>query len=384
MKKKILFFSGSRAEYYIQSPILKNFYSSKKFKTYLMIGGSHTSKVFGKTVNLIKKDNLKIDYKIDLNITSNKKKGLANYILNFQNKITSVLLNLNPDYIFLTSDRFETLSVAIIAHILKVPIVHLEGGDVTEGGTLDDNSRHAITKLSSLHLVTNLDSEKRLIKLGEEKKRILNVGFPPLSSIKKNSLYNKEEIEKILKFNFNSELSILTYHPVPSENNLQNEIFSTIKNLSKKGHKFIITYPNFDPGYEKIIKQIGKLKNKKNIFVIKNLGQKLYFSILNFIGNNRGVCIGNSSSGIKETMFFNCKVINLGIRQRQRFKSTNVYSCKLEEKKIFSLFNKIISKKMNFSNQKNPYYSPNKIKKIDIKIHKKLATLHSQIKKITY
>ena len=83
MKRKILFFSGSRAEYYIQSPILSNFQSSKKFDTYFMIGGSHTANSFGKTLSFIKEDNIKINFKIDLKITSNKKKGLANYILNF-------------------------------------------------------------------------------------------------------------------------------------------------------------------------------------------------------------------------------------------------------------------------------------------------------------
>ena len=384
MKKKILFFSGSRAEYYIQSPILSNFQSSKKFDTYFMIGGSHTANSFGKTLSFIKEDNIKINFKIDLKITSNKKKGLANYILNFQNKLTSILLNLKPDYIFLTSDRFETLSVAIIAHVLKIPIIHLEGGDVTEGGTLDDNSRHAITKLSTLHLATNEDSEKRLIRLGEEKKRLINVGFPPLSKVDKKKLYSKNEIKKILKFDFNNELNILTYHPVPSEVQSQNEIFKAVKKLSKKGHKFIITYPNFDPGYQNIIKQITRLDKNKNILVIKNLGQKLYFSILNFIGKNNGLCIGNSSSGIKETMFFNCKVVNLGIRQKSRLKSANVYSCKLNQKKILELFKKTIAKKISYLNKKNPYFFPKKIKNIDIKIYQKLLKLKSQIKKITF
>ena len=130
MKKKILFFSGSRAEYYIQSPILRKFQKSKKFITYFAIGGSHVSRAFGETINFIKKENVKIDFKINLKITSNKKKGLVNYILSLENKIASLLIYLKPDYIFLTSDRFETLAVATVAHILKIPIIHLEGDDV--------------------------------------------------------------------------------------------------------------------------------------------------------------------------------------------------------------------------------------------------------------
>jgi len=384
VKKKILFFSGSRAEYYIQSPILRKFQKSKQFITYFVIGGSHISRPFGETINFIKKENVKIDFKINLKITSNKKNGLANYILKLQSKIVSLLINLKPDYIFLTSDRFETLAVAIIAHILKIPIIHLEGGDVTEGGTLDDNSRHAISKLSMFHLVTNEDSKKRLINLGEEKRRILNVGFPPLSNINKKKLYSKNEIEKILKFSFENDLNIFTYHPVPKELKKQKVIFKAIETLSKQGHKFVLTYPNFDLGYKSIIKEITRIKHNKNIVVVKTLGQKLYFSILNYIGNKNGFCIGNSSSGIKETMFFNCKVINLGIRQQSRLKSKNVFNCKINKDKIIKIFMNKLSKKINFLNQKNPYFYPKKIKKIDIKVFKKLMILGSGIKKITY
>ena len=384
MKKKILFFSGSRAEYYIQSPILKKFQKSKKFITYFVIGGSHVSRSFGETINFIKKENVKIDFKINLKITSNKKKGLANYILSLQNKMASLLIYLKPDYIFLTSDRFETLAVATVAHVLKIPIIHLEGGDVTEGGTLDDNSRHAISKLSMFHLVTNEDSKKRLINLGEENRRILNVGFPPLSNIDKKKLYSKDDIKKLLQFSFEKELNIFTYHPVPKEFKQQRIIFKLIEILSKQGHKFILTYPNFDPGYESIIKEIKRLKQNRNITIVKNLGQKLYFSILNYIGNNNGFCIGNSSSGIKETMFFNCKVINLGIRQQSRLKSKNVFNCKINKDEIKRLFMNKLSKKINFLNQKNPYFSPKRVKNIDIKIFKKLIILGSNIKKITY
>ena len=170
------------------------------------------------------------------------------------------------------------------------------------------------------HLVTNEDSKKRLINLGEENRRILNVGFPPLSNIDKKKLYSKDDIKKLLQFSFDKELNIFTYHPVPKEFKQQRIIFKLIEILSKQGHKFILTYPNFDPGYESIIRD-QKTKQNRNITIVKNLGQKLYFSILNYIGNNNGFCIGNSSSGIKETMFFNCKVINLGIRQQSRLKS---------------------------------------------------------------
>ena len=173
---------------------------------------------------------------------------------------------------------------------------------MTEGGTLDDNSRHAISKLSMFHLVTNEDSKKRLINLGEETRRILNVGFPPLSNISKK-LYFKKDIEKILRFSFKKELNIFTYHPVPKELKQQKVIFKTIETLSKQGHKFVLTYPNFDPGYESIIKEIKRLKQNKNIAIVKNLGQKLYFSILNYIGNNNGFVLAIHQAALRKLCF---------------------------------------------------------------------------------
>ena len=384
MKKKIVFFSGSRAEYHIQEPILRKIQKNQFFKTYFIISGSHISKSFGESFNIIKNNKINIYKKINLKITSNLKNGQIDYIFNLQKKISKILLKIKPDFIFLTSDRFETLSVAIVAHILKIPIIHLEGGDVTEGGTLDDNSRHAITKLASLHLVTNIDSKKRVLRLGEEQSRVLNVGFPPLSNIDKKKLLKKNQIEKKLNFKLDNNLNIFTYHPVPGELKKENIIFKAISVLSKKNYKFIITYPNFDYGYKNIIKEIKKIEKNKNIFVVKNLGQELYFSILNFIGNNNGICIGNSSSGIKETMFFNCKTINIGIRQKSRFMTKNIYQCSVNTKKIIELYEKIKHKKINYTKLSNPYFAPNKINDIDKKIIKKIANLKSEIKKITY
>ncbi len=384
MRKKIIFFSGSRAEYYIQLPILKKFQASQKFKTFFVTSGSHTSKSFGETINLIKKDKIKVFKKIEINITSNKPAGLNDYNIKLQKEILKIFDKIKPDLIFLTSDRFETFSVGLSSHLFKIPIIHLEGGDITEGGTLDDNTRHALTKLSMLHLVTNEDSLRRVQKLGEEKKRIINVGFPPLTNIDKSNLFNKNEIMKKLNFEFKDELNIFTYHPVPGEENYIKNVFNCVSYLANNGHKFIITYPNFDPGYKNVIKEINKIKSNKNVCVEKNLGQSLYFSILKFIGTNNGICVGNSSSGIKETMFFNCKTINLGARQNSRYKTKNIYDCNIKNDQMLKIFNHLIKKRINYKKCDNPYYSPKKMNNIVSKIYKKINNLNLKIKKITY
>ena len=384
--KKIVFFSGSRAEYNIQFPILKLFQSKKNYKFYFIVAGSHTSNVVGDTFKDIKKDKIKVTHKININLKSENNLKLNNYSVELQGKVTDIFRKIKPDCVFLTSDRFETLSVALVAHFMRIPIIHLEGGDVTEGGTLDDNSRHAITKLASLHLVTNTDSKKRVIKLGEENRRVLDIGFPPLNSINKKKLFSKDYIEKKFKINLHEKIVLFTYHPVPNELHKIKLIFKILKNLQNKYTKIIITYPNFDPGYKDVIKEIKEIKNvKANIIVVENLGRKMYFSILNYLGiYNKGICMGNSSSGIKETLFFNCKTINLGSRQNSRLKTKNVFDFDLKIRNIIIKIKKILNLKADFKSYPNPYYSKKNFNNLDKKILKLLKLKNLDNKKITY
>ncbi len=311
---------------------------------------------------------------------------LNNYSVELQSKVTDIFRKIKPDCVFLTSDRFETLSVALVAHFMRIPIIHLEGGDVTEGGTLDDNSRHAITKLASLHLVTNTDSKKRVIKLGEENRRVLDIGFPPLNSINKKKLFSKAYLEKKFKIGLHEKIILFTYHPVPNEFHKIKLIFKTLKNLQNKYTKIIITYPNFDPGYKDVIKEINEIKKiKANIVVVENLGRKMYFSILNYLGiYNKGICMGNSSSGIKETLFFNCKTINLGSRQKSRLKTKNIFDCDLKTRNIIIKTKKILNLKADLKSYPNPYYSKNNFNNLDKKILKLLKLKNLDNKKITY
>lgn len=386
MKKKIVFFSGSRAEYNIQFPILKIFQKNKKFDTYFVVAGSHTSKSVGDTFRQIKKDNIKVNYKIDIKLNSNIDKALNNYSIELQKQISKVLLKVKPDCIFLTSDRFETLSVAIVSHFLRIPIIHLEGGDVTEGGTLDDDSRHAITKLAKFHLTTNIDSKKRVLKLGEEKNNVFDIGFPPLIAVEKKKLINKKKIEKIFDIKKNEKIILFTYHPVPNERNKIKLIFNSLKKIQSKFLKIIITYPNFDPGYELVIKEINKLKNENyNIIIYENLGRSLYFSLLDYLGKyDRGICMGNSSSGIKETLFFKCKTINLGNRQKTRLKTKNIYECKINFQQIKKEIFKVLKLKVDYTNVHNPYFLKKSLIPITEKIFSLLNKKISYQKKITY
>jgi UDP-hydrolysing UDP-N-acetyl-D-glucosamine 2-epimerase len=372
MKKiNIVFFSANRAEYSLILPFLKVFLKHKMFNTELIVGGSHLEKKFGLSINEIKKDKIKYS-QIDLPLKTNTLDSASDYFNKLQKKVNLFLKKRTVDMVFLSSDRFETFAFAISSYLKKIPIIHYEGGDITEGGALDDNIRHAITKISNVHLTSNKVSLKRILNMGEEKWRCYNVGYSPFYLMKIQN-FDKNKIEKKFLLNPKKPLILFTFHPVVKNKNDQrkdvDEVFQSLEYLSKN-NQIIITYPNFDPGYQYIVNKIINLKKKiKDIKVIRHLGQTNYHSLLYYIGKNKkGFCMGNSSSGIKETVFFNCPTLNIGDRQKSRLKPKNVIDVPADKKKII---NSINNKFKNYKTYENPYQLIKEFNSISDKIYKK-------------
>ena len=381
-KANIVFFSANRAEYGLIYPFLKIFSKHKNFNLKFIVAGSHLEKKFGFSLNEIKKDNIKIYTKIKIPLKTNKLDDAAEYFNKLQYKINLIIKKIKPDLIFLSSDRFETFAFAVSSYLKKIPIIHYEGGDVTEGGALDDNIRHAITKISNIHLTSNNDSLKRIIKMGEESWRCTNVGYSPLYLLEKKK-FDLKKIDNKFSLNSKKPLILFTLHPI-IKNKLEkkkdvDEIFKALEYLSKD-NQIIITYPNFDPGYQYIISKITNLNKKnKNIKVIKHLGRENYHSLLYYIGKNKkGFCMGNSSSGIKEAVVFDCPTLNIGDRQKSRLKPKNVIDVDSKKNKIISIFNKNLKK---FKKNDNPYKIQKSFKKLPDDILKKFLKKNLIVKK---
>ena len=393
---KICIFSGNRAEYGLLSPIIKNLNESKKIKVFFIVSGSHVDKKFGETINEIKKDKIKIYQTIKL-FNSSRNKDKSDYtpknISEIVEKYSTCLRRVKPDYNLVYADRFESFGAIIASSQMNIPTIHIEGGDKTEGGTLDDSVRHAMTKISHIHITTNDNAKKRIIKLGEEKWRVKNFGYSAMDYVKSKNYAKKSEIENKLKIKITKPIILFTQHPIPMENeNIQNnfeKILHSIKKLSKLNIQIIITYPNSDYGGKKIIEKINRLKGIKNIKIVSSLGRYLYHGVLAL--NNKKikvVCAGNSSSGIKETAIFKCPVVNIGPRQNGRFRSSNVFDVKYDEKQIYETIFKCINDEKVYKKclkTKNLYgggSTGKKIKKFieNLKISKKKIL----IKKITY
>jgi UDP-hydrolysing UDP-N-acetyl-D-glucosamine 2-epimerase len=386
MKKKVLVFTGNRAEYGLQLPVIKALNKSKKIDCLLIVSGSHLDRKFGETISQIEKDNLKIAEKIKLKNNYNSSLQTPNLIGQAVIKISKSIYKYKPDIFLVNADRFETFAATIASTQLSIPTFHIEGGDTTEGGALDDSVRHAITKLSHIHFATNELSYRNIINLGEEKWRTFNVGLPVNDIIYNKKFAKFDVLQKKFQISKNKPLLILTQHPVTTEpNEAKNQIkiiLSSIKYFIEKYEcNVVATYPNNDFGNEDIILELEKFKRKnRNFYLFKSLGNYFYHSLMNLRKNMNVVLVGNSSSGIKEAIAFKCPTLNIGSRQDGRLKPKNVidvgYDCTMIKKKLeMILFNKDFKKKL--LKFRNPYFKKNtgeKITKIieSIKMDKKL------------
>lgn len=363
-KLKVAIFSGNRAEYGLLKPIIQSLKENKLINYKLIISGAHLESNFGRTINEIINDGFEIYSEIKIQTGDDSKVSTPLAISSGIKSISHVLAEIKPDYFIVYADRFEGLAAVVASSQMSIPTIHIEGGDITEGGALDDSVRHAMTKLSHFHFTTNKEASKRIIKMGEEKWRVKTIGFPAIDMITKSDFASKKELTKL--FNIQSEQPILlfTQHSVTTEFDKAGEqiqpSLEALKFFAKKNFKIFITYPNNDVGGKKIISEINKLKGVKNINIFKSLGRYNYHGILALskFKDFEVICIGNSSSGIKETPVFKCPTINIGSRQDSRLRGNNIIDVSYSKKQIISAVEKCLNNKsfrLSCKRTINPY-----------------------------
>ena len=329
--RKIAIFTGNRAEYGLQYPIIKAVAEHPLLDDYLLASGAHLDEDFGYTLREIEKDGFTIYREVKIHLPHDNLYGTAQAIGTGVLSLSEILAELKPDLLVVYADRFEGFSAVITGTQMNIPTAHIEGGDLTEGGALDDSVRHAMTKLSHLHFTTNQAAADRIAKMGEEPWRIHNVGFPALDLIAQGNFASPAEIEKQYGLDSSQPIVLFTQHSVTTEFGLaRQQITPSLEALSRladEGIQVIVTYPNNDAGGKAIIHQIDGLKrrNHPRIQVHQSLGRYNYHGILNICGKiGVGVCAGNSSSGIKETPVFGCPTVDIGSRQSGRLSAENI------------------------------------------------------------
>ncbi len=368
--KKICFITGTRADYGLIKPLIEQVQKNKSLKLQLIVTGAHLSKAHGLTVNEISE---KIDAKVEMLESGDNAESIVKSMGRELIALAATLTKLKPDLMIIAGDRYEMLTAASACLIMRIPIAHTYGGDVTEGA-FDDAIRHAISKMSHLHFATNEDSRRRIIQLGESPKTVFNFGSPSLDKIKTLKKLSKEQLAKDLKIKFRKYNLLVTFHPetlatIPVDKQIT-QFISALGELSDE-HSVIITMPNADPEGQKIRAALQKFsKTRSNIYLFESLGFLRYFSMLAIVD----MVIGNSSSGLYETPSFKIPTVNIGNRQKGRLMAKSVINCACDKKAILSAITK--AKKLDCSKVKNPYGDGNSAKKIiDIIAKTKLTTI---------
>ncbi len=378
LKHKILVITGTRAEYGLLKSTIDGIQSSKFLSLCLVATGMHTLKKFGCSIREIINDGIKINYTISLSESDDMLNSLSKEI----DGIRKVCLLEKPKAILVLGDRDESFAGAIVGGHLKIPVFHIHGGDIS-GYSVDQYIRDSITKFSHLHFTASKKSYNRLIKFGEEKWRVFNVGAPGLDNLKKEKYLSKMQLAEKLGLDINKKWLIVLQHPTPLDKiDINKQITPTLEVVSNISAEKIVIYPNSDTGAVFFIDEIQKYDGNKNFHIYKNFDRLTYLSLL----KSCDLLVGNSSSGIIESGFFSLPVVNIGNRQLGRETGKNVihvnYSLKQIKNAVSQALN--IEFKRLCQNSSNLYGTGHAGEKMVKIIEKNIKNPNLFYKKFTY
>ena len=321
--KKIAVVTATRAEYGLLTPVIKELrkHESSYLQIELIVTGTHLSEQYGMTINEISG---KINHKIPISVKSDTELDISETQAEVLVKFTELFLKEHYNAVLLLGDRYETLAIAIAAGNTRTPIFHLCGGDTTEGA-IDEWIRHSITKISYLHFVTNEESRKRVVQLGESPERVFNFGSTSVDNILAVADMSKDEALNSIGLN-DCNYVLCTYHPVTMESGCVDEqiseFLSAIQAFSNL--QFVVTKSNADQGGAKINELLDDAaKRIENLHVYTSLGIRRYLSLMKYAE----FVLGNSSSGIIEAPVLHVPTVNIGDRQKGRLQSDSIINC---------------------------------------------------------
>lgn len=357
--RKICLISTSRADYGIQSQLIKLLQEDQDIDFSLVVSGMHVCKKYGQTYKEIEKDGIKISQMFDIGMDKENEEDISKIMAEGLIKFSKVLKEINPDIVVALGDRYEMFSAIIACTLCGIPIAHLHGGETTEGA-IDEVFRHSMTKASYLHFTSCEEYRKRVIQLGENPERVFNFGSLGVENTRKIKLLSKEQLSKDLGINFLAKTILVTFHPVTFE---KGEAKSQIEELlgalgELQNMTIIFTKPNADPENDVIANKIDDfVRSKPNAFAFSSLGMVKYLSLVNYAD----AVVGNSSSGIIEVPSFKTATVNVGNRQEGRIQADSIINCAPKKSEIIACINKVYSPEFQNALEyvKNPYEGEN-------------------------
>ena len=331
-KRIVAVFTGNRAEYGLQYPILKEIAAHPDLEYRLIVSGAHLDNDFGRTLKEIADDGFTIHAEVKIDLESDTLYATSQAIGSGIVGMSRTLAELKPDMLVVYADRFEGFAAVVAGTQMNIPTAHVEGGDITEGGALDDSVRHAMTKLAHLHFTTNQQASNRVLAMGEEPWRVHTVGFPAIDLIQAHNFAKAADVQARLNLDLARPIVLFTQHSVTTQFDHAFEqlkpSLDAIEQLTADGIQVVATYPNNDAGGRRIVSALEDFAARKfaNFQLHRSLGRWLYHGVLALARreNARVACVGNSSSGIKETPAFGCPTVNIGSRQQGRLRAENV------------------------------------------------------------
>lgn len=332
--------TGSRAEYGLLKNVLWKIQYSERLELYIVVTGSHLSERYGYTMKEIKKDGFEIWKEIPVIGDSDEKMRIPVEMGRLMICMSQALGEERPDILLLLGDRYEMFAAAAVAVGLHIPIAHISGGEQTEGA-MDEQIRHAITKMAHIHFPGASSYADNIKKMGEEAWRIFEVGDPGIENIKSMEVISKEDIEAELNINIDKRTLLVTYHPVTLElAELESQMDNLTQALSNYKGTIIITYPNSDDGSELIIRKWKEFaKERKSVCLVHNLGSQRYLNVMRYCG----VVVGNSSSAIIEAPFLKIPTVNIGNRQKGRLMADSILCCGYRQQEIENAIDRALS-----------------------------------------
>jgi GDP/UDP-N,N'-diacetylbacillosamine 2-epimerase (hydrolysing) len=341
MKRKICIVTGTRAEYGLLQWLMRSVANDSDCQLQLIVTGMHLSPEFGLTWRNIEQDGFHIDRKVEMLLSSDTPVGISKSMGLGMIGIADALADLAPDMLVLLGDRYEILVAATSAMVARIPIVHLHGGEATEG-LIDEAIRHAVSKMSHYHFVATEEYRRRVIQLGEAPERVFTVGGLGLDSLRNIRLLQRDELESSLDFKFMPRNLLVTFHPVTLDKNTAaaelGELLAALESLEDTG--LIFTLPNADTDGRELIRMVedfAALHPHAKSF--PSLGQLRYLSCMQMVD---GV-VGNSSSGLIEAPSLRKGTINVGARQAGRIKASSVIDCLPQRQDIKGALSRLYS-----------------------------------------
>jgi UDP-hydrolysing UDP-N-acetyl-D-glucosamine 2-epimerase len=319
MRRTIAVITTSRADYSHLYWPLRELSAHPDVELKIIAMGAHLSPDFGGTIQEIERDGFEIAERIECLLSSDSDLGMAKTIGVATLSLADVLGRMRPDLLLLIADRYEMLAPASVALALRIPIAHIEGGEVSEGA-IDDAVRNALTMMSHIHFTSTHGARERVIAMGEEPWRVHRAGAPSLDHLRRRTLYTREQIETRLGIALKRPTVLVAYHPVTLARDTVREADSLFAALQTLPDQILFCYPNADAGSRNLIERARAFAASRDAHVFVNLDALTYWSLLKQVN----VLAGNSSSGIMESASFPLPTVNIGVRQQGRKRARNV------------------------------------------------------------